>query len=283
MSSDRRADLSEFLRARRQALKPSDVGLLAGGRRRTAGLRREEVALLAGVSVSWYTWLEQGRPINASIDVLDALARALLLDPIERDHLHALAGQPIRRLVQPGRDRAPEGVIALLAALDPCPAYVLGPRWDVLAWNRAQGLLYPGFADVEPADRNLVWVIFSRTDARQLIDDWEVEARRVLSQFRAESAPYRNDPAVVALVERLLEHSEEFARWWPRHDVAGFEDQVRQFRHPLAGTLTFLTEQVIPAGEPDLRIVVHLPIASDDSVQRLAATASWHRSRGTAR
>ena len=274
MSSDRRADLSEFLRARRQALKPSDVGLLAGGRRRTAGLRREEVALLAGVSVSWYTWLEQGRPINASIDVLGALARALLLDPIERDHLHALAGQPIRRLVQPGRDRAPDGVIALLAALDPCPAYVLGPRWDVLAWNRAQGLLYPGFADVEPADRNLVWVIFSRADARQLIDDWEVEARRVLSQFRAESAPYRNDPAVVALVERLLEHSEEFARWWPRHDVAGFEDQVRQFRHPMAGTLTFLTEQVIPAGEPDLRIVVHLPIAGDDSVQRLAAMAS---------
>lgn len=265
----RRADLAEFLRERRHAVLPADVGLPAGTRRRTEGLRREEVALLAGVSVSWYTWLEQGRPINASIDVIDALARALRLDPVERDHLLVLAGHPLRRPVAPGKDRAPEGVIALLRALEPSPAYVLGPRWDVLAWNRPQALLYPQFETLPPEDRNLVWIMFVEPGARALNHDWENEARRVLSQFRAETSPFREDPAVVALVDRLRAESPEFAAWWPRHDVAGFEEHVRTFEHAAAGTLRFRTEQLTPTGDPDLRVVVHLPLDGDDSTMRL--------------
>src|ERR1700690_1135317 len=135
-SMTRRADLAEFLRARRAALGPADVGLPAGGRRRTQGLRREEVALLAGVSVSWYTWLEQGRPINASVDVLDALARALQLDAVERDHLLALAGHPMRRPIAPGGERASDALRRLLRSLEPAPAYILGPRWDFVEWNQ---------------------------------------------------------------------------------------------------------------------------------------------------
>ncbi len=268
----RRADLAEFLSARRQAIQPAEVGLPPGTRRRTAGLRREEVALLAGVSVSWYTWLEQGRPINASLDVLDSLARALRLDPVERDHLIGLAGHPARRPVAPGTDRASPGIIALLAALEPSPAYVLGPRWDVLAWNRPQARLYPLFETLPAEDRNLVWIMFAEPSARALNAEWESEARRVLSQFRAETTPVRNDPAVVGLVERLQRESAEFADWWLRHDVAGFEEHERHFQHPVVGALRFRTEQLTPTGDPDLRVVVHLPLDDDDSTARLAAT-----------
>lgn len=265
----RRNDLAEFLKARRAAVSPEDAGLPAGGRRRTPGLRREEVALLAGVSVSWYTWLEQGRPINVSDDVLDALARTLRLDPVERDYLLALAGHPRRRAIDPVRDRAPDDVQRVVDALDPCPAYALGPRWDFLAWNDAQRRLHPGIETLPAEQRNLVWVMFADEYVRTIVGDWEQEARRVLSQFRAETTPIREDPAVHDLVARLLDASPEFAAWWPRHDVGGFERRERTFVHPVAGELRFEHQQLVPAGQPDVRIVVHLPIAGDDSVERL--------------
>jgi transcriptional regulator with XRE-family HTH domain len=269
----RRADLSEFLRARRNALRPQDVGLEPGARRRTVGLRREEVALLAGVSVSWYTWLEQGRPINASLDVLDALARVLRLDPVEREHLLVLAGLPARRPVTPGRESVPTTIERLLTVLEPSPAYVIGLRWDFLAWNKPLERLYPAIAQVPAEDRNLVWAIFTEPSLRSLIVGWEGEARRVLSQFRAEIVVIAEDPAVDSLVERLMAASPEFAEWWPRHDVAGFETHRRTFTHPDAGTLVFDQQQLVPAGEPDLRVVVHLPVDGDDSATRLSALA----------
>jgi transcriptional regulator with XRE-family HTH domain len=267
----RRADLSEFLRARRNALRPQDVGLEPGARRRTAGLRREEVALLAGVSVSWYTWLEQGRPINASLDVLDSLARVLRLDPVEREHLLMLAGLPARRPLTPGRHEVPASIARLLTVLEPSPAYVMGPRWDFLAWNEPLERLYPPIAQLSDEERNLVWAIFTDPSLRELIVGWEGEARRVLSQFRAEIVAIADDPAVESLVARLREASPEFAEWWPRHDVAGFETHRRTFDHPKAGTLVFQQQQLVPAGEPDLRVVVHLPIDDDDSAARLAS------------
>jgi len=152
----RRADLAEFLRVRRAALRPVDVALPAGGRRRTTGLRREEVAMLAGVSVSWYTWLEQGRPINASLDVLDALARALQLDAVERDHLVALAGHPLRRPVASGVEPIPDALRRLLGALEPAPAYVLEPLWDFVEWNRPFATLFPAIAELPAENCNLV-------------------------------------------------------------------------------------------------------------------------------
>jgi transcriptional regulator with XRE-family HTH domain len=278
----RRADLAEFLRARRQALEPATVGLPAG-RRRTPGVRREELAMLAGVSVSWYTWLEQGRPINASVDVLDALARTLRLDPVERDHLLALAGHPLRGPLGAGHDAAPPALVTLLDALEPAPAYVLGPRWDVLAWNAAYERLFPPVATVPAGERNLVWFVFANADARDLIDDWETEARRVLSQFRADTTPYRDDPAVVDLVHRLQAASATFASWWPRHDVAGFERRERRFDHPSAGPLRFGYQHLVPAGEPDLRVVVLLPIADDDSAERLHSSSSAAPEHGDCR
>lgn len=269
----RRADLAAFLRARRAAVAPQDVGLEPGPRRRTPGLRREEVALLAGVSVSWYTWLEQGRPINASVDVLDALARALRLDPVERAHLLELAGHPIRQPIDLGRSSCPRGVLELLRSVEPAPAFALGPTWDLIAWNGAFATLFPPIATLPAEECNLVWLLFANDAARDLNGAWESEARRTLSQYRAEVTPMRDDPAVARLIARLQEASAEFREWWPQYDVAAFETHRRVFNHPLAGRLEFDTEQLVPVAAPDVRVVVHLPVEGDDSAARLAASA----------
>jgi transcriptional regulator with XRE-family HTH domain len=270
-----RADLGHFLQTRRRLLKPVDVGLPMSGRRRTEGLRREEVANLAGVSVSWYTWLEQGRPINASRDVLNALARTLRLDEIECAHMLALAGHSARVATVPGRVPGrvgvPTGLQRLLAALEPCPAYVIDARWNVLAWNSGQERLFPRFATLDAEDRNLVWIVFCDPAARALIGDWENEARRVLSQFRAETIALADDAEHQTFLRRLQESSTEFAQWWPRHDVGGFAEHVRTFHHPLAGELSLFNEQLIPAGEPDLRLIIHVALEGDDSLQRLTS------------
>jgi transcriptional regulator with XRE-family HTH domain len=271
--TDHRAALAEFLRARREALSPSQVGLPAGRSRRTPGLRREEVAMLAGVSVTWYTWLEQGRRINASPDVLRAIGRALRLDAAGVDHLTAL-GQPAT--VTPaevpgcGPDDVPSALRRLIAAFEPAPAYVLGPRWEFAAWNTAQARLYPRIETLADDDRNLLWVLFCDPATRQLIVDWDIHARQALAEFRASTTALRDDPAMVALVERLGAASVDFHRWWAEHDVARFETRLRRFNHPIAGLLTFEYQLLTPAEWPLLTVAVQLPVPGDDSAQRLA-------------
>jgi len=260
-----RIELGEYLRTRRAAVGPADVGLPDGGRRRTPGLRREEVAMLAGVSVSWYTWMEQGRPINVSLDVLDALARVLRLDPAQRDHLIALAGHSIRATGSPLGSDVPEWAERLLRSMDPAPAYLLGPTWEYLAWNESQARLFPPMLDLPPEERNLVWVVFALPETRELIVDWPTEARRVLSHFRADITPWRDEPAVVDLVARLRSASPEFDEWWDLHDVAAFETRLRRFNHPTEGRLTYEYQLLIPAGRTDLRFVVQLPVDEEVS------------------
>jgi transcriptional regulator with XRE-family HTH domain len=267
---DRRAELGEFLRARRESLRPADVGLPSGGRRRTPGLRREEVALLAGVSVTWYTWLEQGRRINASRDVLLALARTLKLDDAGRAHLLALASgdssEPFERVIE-----APDAVIRLIASMDPAPAYVLGPRWEIVAWNSAEELLYPPLQTLTDDQRNLLWVLFCEPFARELIVDWEDRARSTIAEFRASTTLLYDDPLMIELIERISDCSPEFAAWWPQHDVAGFQTRLRKYAHPRAGMLTFEYQQMIPSEWPYLRVICQLPLPDDDSAQRLSA------------
>jgi len=266
----RRDELAAFLRARRDALAPTDVGLPIGRSRRTKGLRREEIAMLAGVSVTWYTWLEQGRPINASVDVLAALARALRLDDAERHHLLALATraplEPIENV-----EHAPDALVRLITSMEPAPAYVLGPKWDFLAWNRAQSLLYPPIDRLSEKERNLLWVVFAEPNARRLLADWPDQARRILAEFRSGTAAVRNDPQLVELVDRLMVTSPEFAEWWPQLDVAQFQTRLRRYAHPRAGNLVFEYQQLTPSEWPGLRVVCQLPVPGDDSAQRLAA------------
>jgi transcriptional regulator with XRE-family HTH domain len=268
----RRAPLGEFLRARRAAITPADVGLPSGPSRRTPGLRREEIAMLAGVSVTWYTWLEQGRPINASRDVLDALARTLRLEPAERDHLLTLATQPAPAVAAPAD--APDALVRLIASMEPAPAYVLGPRWEFLAWNQAQARLYPPIERLDGVRRNLLWVVFAEPSTRVLIEDWAEQARRILAEFRAATAALRTDPIVRRLVDELTTISPEFTEWWRAQDVAQFRTRIRRYRHARAGDLVFEYQQLTPSEWPTLRVVCQLPVPGDDSAARLAA---WHR------
>lgn len=269
---DARDELAQFLRSRRASLRPESVGLPNGGRRRTPGLRREEVALLAGVSVSWYTWLEQGRPIRASRDVLQAIARTLQLTPTEHAHLLALAERDDAPPADEPDD-APDQLVRLIDAMAPAPAYVLGPRWEFLAWNRPQSLLFPAIENLPPAERNLLWIVFATDEARRLIVDWPTESQRMLTQFRAATDRRRDDVALTDLVERLRRVSPDFAAGWDRHDVAPFETRLRRYRHPRAGLLVFEYQLLVPAEFAHLRVVVQLPVPGDDSTQRLAA---WH-------
>ncbi len=268
---DQRAELAAFLRARREALSPEQVKLPRGRSRRTPGLRREEVALLAGVSVTWYTWLEQGRRINASTDVLRSIGRALRLDDAGQDHLLSLA-RPVSPdgAAMTSPEAVPSALRRLIEAFEPAPAYVLGPHWEFAAWNAAEARLYPPLERLHGVECNLIWVLFAREDARRLIVDWDIHARQALAEFRAATTAVRRDPAMTELVDRLAEVSVEFRAWWPEHDVARFETRLRRFDHPRAGILTFEYQQLTPAEWPTLRVVVQLPVPGDDSAQRLS-------------
>jgi transcriptional regulator with XRE-family HTH domain len=269
-TSSQREELAAFLRARRNALTPAEVGLPTGRSRRTPGLRREEIAMLAGVSVTWYTWLEQGRRINVSTDVLEALARALRLDDAERQHLLTLA---VRAPAAHADDVAdvPDALVRLITSMEPAPAYVLGPRWEFLAWNRPQARLYPVIERLDDAERNLLWAMFAEPSVRPLLDDWPAQARRILAEFRAGTAALRDDPQVTTLVDRLRATSPEFADWWPQLDVAQFQTRLRRYHHPRAGELVFEYQQLTPSEWPSLRVVCQLPVPGDDSAERLAA------------
>jgi transcriptional regulator with XRE-family HTH domain len=269
-TSSQREELAAFLRARRNALTPAEVGLPTGRSRRTPGLRREEIAMLAGVSVTWYTWLEQGRRINVSTDVLEALARALRLDDAERQHLLTLA---VRAPAAHADDVAdvPDALVRLITSMEPAPAYVLGPRWEFLAWNRPQARLYPVIERLDDVERNLLWAMFAEPSVRPLLDDWPAQARRILAEFRAGTAALRDDPQVTTLVDRLRAASPEFADWWPQLDVAQFQTRLRRYHHPRAGELVFEYQQLTPSEWPSLRVVCQLPLPGDDSAERLAA------------
>jgi transcriptional regulator with XRE-family HTH domain len=265
---DHRSELAAFLRQRREAIRPEQVGLPAGRGRRTPGLRREEVAMLAGVSLTWYTWLEQGRRINASRDVLRAIGRALRLDDAGQEHLLSLAEPGSADLDTPAA--APTALERLLTALMPAPAYVLGPHWEFMAWNDAQQRLYPRIVELAPPRLNLMWVLFADPAVRDLIVDWDIHARQALAEFRSATTTVRHDTSMTQLISLLCAESAEFARWWPEHDVAGFETRLRRFRHPAAGDLTFEYQQLSPVEWPGLRVVAQLPVPGDDSAVRLA-------------
>lgn len=226
------------------------------------------MALLAGVSLTWYTWLEQGRRINASDDVLLAIGRALQLDDAGQEHLLALTDPGTASVEAP--TEAPTALVRLLDSLMPAPAYVLGPHWEFVAWNTAQARLYPRIDQLDSPRRNLLWVLFADEATRELIVDWDIHARQALAEFRSATSSVRHDVAMTELIEILGEESDEFAAWWPEHDVSGFETRLRRFSHPTAGELTFEYQQLTPAEWPALRVVAQLPVPGDDSAERLA-------------
>lgn len=248
---DGRRQLGEFLRTRRAQLQPEDLGLAVyDEQRRVPGLRREELALLAGVSASYYARLEQGLSFNASPQVLDAIAQALRLNNAERRHLHTLAEaartRPRRR--RPAPERAGEAVRQLMDALADVPALVLGRSSDVLAWNRAGHALFAGHLDLTGPDQpgpgrpNMARLVFLDEHARELYEDWPSKARAVVGNLRLAAGRFPDDPALASLIGELTVSSEEFAGLWAGHKVKSGDAQVYRMRHPLVGTMT-VTQQ----------------------------------------
>jgi len=254
--SERRL-LGAFVRAQRERLTPEEAGLPRTGRRRTSGLRREEAAQLSGVSTTWLTWIEQGRPVSMSAPALARLAAALRLGAAQRAYLFNLAGRRDPDAPETARTSEPPAEIAAAVAALPTPAYGLDPSWSRCAWNAAAGRLFAAWlAGPEP---NLLRYIFLTEDARRLICDWEDRARRVLAEFRADYSRRLHDPAMKALVADLRDRSPEFARWWDGHAVLAREGGLRRFDHPEDGLVAFRQHTFSPASSPDHKLVLLTP------------------------
>ncbi len=274
---DRRRELGAFLRSRRGRLSPADVGLPDWGVRRVPGLRREEVAQLANVGLTWYTWLEQGRQAQPSASVLTAIADALRLDVHEREHLFALARDPIDR-ARGGPDQAGApapaglGLDAIVRDFGPSPAYAVSARFDVLAHNRPAGLLFGGLDPGPDGPANMLHLGFTDPGWRSLITDWDHEAARHVAMYRAAMTIHLDDPAWTALPARLARLSPDFARFWASSDVAGPERRVKRFHHPSAGPLTLHSTSLLVADDPMTRIVILYPATASDAarLERLA-------------
>jgi len=249
-----RRELAGFLRAQREKLAPSAIGLPGGGRRRTPGLRREEVAQLCGLSTTWYTWMEQGREVSMSPQALSRLAAALRLGRAERAYLFELSGK--RDPDQGGSelDGVPPAVTACVEAIR-APAYVLDRAWNAKCWNAGAERLFVGWLDC-PGDRNLLRFVFLEASARSLIRGWEERARRVVAEFRAATSSHLADPAIRTLIEALRRQSVEFAQFWNLHDVLDRGGGQRTFNHPLDGFLRYEQVTFDVASRPDLKLTV---------------------------
>lgn len=267
-NSDRRLELSDFLRTRRAKVIPSDVGLADGARRRTPGLRREEVALLANIGTTWYTRLEQGLPINVSGDVIEGISRALRLTTEERRHLHLLAGVPFPAAPLQEEERISELVLRTMDALNPFPAYIRGRRWDVLAYNRAADAL-SDFSSAQGPARNVVWRLFRDPGMPYRLGDPECMKRRCVANFRSVAAKYPNDPSFLELIDELRATSAEFRELWAQHDVMGSAEGLKKYVHPELGELILDYTAFEVPGDGDIRMVVLTAARGSESERKL--------------
>lgn len=258
----KRQELAEFLQAMRQRGSPEAFGFPSGSRRRTQGLRREEVAQLAGISATWYTWIEQAREINVSADALDRLATALKLSKTERSYLFDMADRRDPQAHQSEVDTAPETLVSILSQIQ-VPAYIMGRTWDILAWNQAASTLFTGLLDSKwPAGQhpNLLRFVFASPIARQFVVNWEMRGRRLVAEFRADCRSRLEEPEVKQLVDELSNSSPEFDRFWKQHDVLERQGGQREFQHPQSGLIQFQQVTLRLVEQEQLKLVLLQPV-----------------------
>ncbi|GLY64121.1 helix-turn-helix transcriptional regulator [Amycolatopsis taiwanensis] len=264
----RRRELAAFLRSRRERITPEQVGLPSGGRRRTPGLRREEVAQLAGVGVTWYTWLEQGRDINASAQVLEAVSATLRLDPHERAHLFTLAGV-LKPKAEPEGTAVSPGLRSILTKLEPYPAAVHNARTDILAYNRVYDWLFD-VSRLPFEERNALLQCFTNPEWQARIQNWTDGVPRSVAQFRASMAEHIGEPSWKSLVKRLRQESPAFEVLWRRHDVQPLNNHTKRFLHPEAGRLCFDYTQLWLGRRSDVRLTTYTPADAETEAKLLA-------------
>lgn len=258
---DARRELTNFLKTRRARLSPTDFGLPSAARRRTIGLRREDVAALAGVGLTWYTSFEQGKDIQVSTSFLENLARALRFTAAERAHLFALAQRRLPPLLQLGSQcETNERPQPILDAIE-CPAYARNSRFDVIAWNAANTRMFGDFSSIASEERNVIWLMFARSYHRRNMPDWEMDARSLVAKFRVNFGQATHPENFSALISKLEIVSPEFARLWAQHDVSDLGEGVTRFMSPRHGELRFQHYTMAPEFLPDLRIIIYVPEA----------------------
>jgi transcriptional regulator with XRE-family HTH domain len=266
-------ELGEFLRSRRARITPEEVGLPRGERRRVPGLRRDELARLAGVSVEYYTRLEQGRSPNVSDSVLDAIGNALSLNETEREHLRTLVRPTRRARPSPRGAKIRESVQMMLDQMSHMPAFVLGLRLDVLAYNRLGDALYQFSETGQP---NVARSLFLDPQARSFYREWKCAAEDTVAVLRWTATRNGNDPKLAALIGELSIHSEEFRRLWAQHDVKEKTFGRKLLRHPLVGDLDLAYESFPLTGdEPDTMLITYVPVPGSPTADKLAVLASW--------
>ncbi|MCX4867538.1 helix-turn-helix transcriptional regulator [Streptomyces sp. NBC_00257] len=274
----RRAELADFLRTRRVALQPEEVGLPTRSSRRTPGLRREDVADLAGISACWYTRLEQARNIRVSDHVLNSLAEALRLNAEERDHLLALASEDARSSAHVPTDGVPPALQRILDSQHPHPAFALGPRFNILAWNQARTDVYGDLNEIPAEHRHMLWLFFGGY-MHELIQNWEQCARSVLAEFRAATGLYVHEQWFTSLVRELSRNSAEFRSWWRQHEIEGHHVAARELRHPSVGRMVLEECALIVDDCSDRRIVLEIPQPGTGTENKLAELSCRSRSR----
>ncbi|MEV6237891.1 helix-turn-helix transcriptional regulator [Lentzea sp. NPDC051838] len=276
MTVDPRTELSEFLRSRRARLSPDDVGLPRYGRtRRVPGLRREELAQLAGVSVAYYTRLEQGNGRNVSDEVIDSIARALQLNEAEHTYLRNLTHCPYGgKKKKTARSQVRPALQHLLDSVG-VPAYVGGRRSDVLAWNPMAAALFGDWSQLQPRERNWARFIFLQPSYQELFVNWETKAADVVGFLRMDAACYPNDPELTALIGELSVKSEMFRQLWAKHDVKEKSFGVKYLKHPLVGEMTLQYESLRMPSEPDLFFTTYHAEPGSPSAEALQLLASW--------
>lgn len=262
-------ELADFLKTRRAKILPSQVGISTTTRRRTPGLRREEVAQLAGIGITWYTWLEQGRPIHASAQVIESLAKVLLLDKQERIHLYLLANHPL-----PTDTSEYQGVISpilqhVLDSLIFCPSLIIDQRWNVIAWNRAACLVLGNFSEMNVRQRNIVWAMFTDNKYKQLYVDWSLHAKDLLGRFRSTCGQYIEDSWLAQFIDDLKMQSTEFNLWWSLHEIQSNSEVYKQLNHPIGGILDFGVSKFDVSDNSGLKLIVHTPLSGTDTATKI--------------
>jgi len=251
-----------YLRELRIRLNPATLGY-TGARRRTPGLRREEVAQRAGMSATWYSWLEQGRGGAPSAEALDRLAAALLLSDAEREHLFLLGlGRPPEVRYQPSAGVTPR-LQRVLDAMGACPALIRTATWDVMAWNRAASAVLCDYGALPPDERNVLSLLFLDSRRRKTDPDWERNARNVVGAFRGEAARTGVTEAVQPLVDKLCAKSSDFAAMWRDTEIRGGCESQRRLLHPMLGELTFEFTALAVDGRPELMMLLYTPLSAE--------------------
>ena len=262
-------ELANFLKTRRAKILPSQAGLPSDTRRRTPGLRREEVAQLAGIGLTWYTWLEQGRHIRVSTQVLDSLSRILLLDQQERIHLYLLANQSIPTDIPDNKGTVSPILQHVLDSLALCPSFIADRRWNVIAWNKAACAVLGDFHKMNARQRNVVWAMFTEKYFKLLYDHWDIHAKSLLGRFRSTCGKYIEDPWLNQFIEDLKQESPEFNLWWPLHEIQNDSGVYKQLNHPAAGRLEFESSCFDVPDHSGFRLFVHVPLSGTDTASKM--------------